>query len=66
MFQLSKNAWRELITNCDKLPENIKFSLTTPFAFTEQSVASVFQRIQQVFCIKIFNLIKFFKRDRDT
>lgn len=39
MFQLSKDEWKELITNCDKLPENIKFSPTTPFAFTEQGVA---------------------------
>ena len=39
MFQLSKEVWKEVITNCDKLPENIKFSPTTPFAFTEQGVA---------------------------
>jgi hypothetical protein len=39
MFQLSKDEWKEVITNCDKLPENIKFSPTTPFAFTEQGVA---------------------------
>ena len=28
-----------VITNCDNLPENIKFSPATPFAFTEQGVA---------------------------
>ncbi|MDY7395371.1 ORF6N domain-containing protein [Aureibaculum sp. 2210JD6-5] len=39
MFQLKKDEWKELITICDKLPENIKFSPTTPFAFTEQGVA---------------------------
>tara|TARA_R110000744_G_scaffold19420_1_gene51334 strand:+ start:1317 stop:1835 length:519 start_codon:yes stop_codon:yes gene_type:complete len=39
MFQLSKDMWKEVITNCDNLPENIKFSPTTPFAFTEQGVA---------------------------
>ncbi|TSE03989.1 ORF6N domain-containing protein [Aquimarina algiphila] len=39
MFQLSKEVWKEVITNCDNLPENIKFSPTTPFAFTEQGVA---------------------------
>ena len=42
MFQLSKDEWKEVITNCDKLPENIKFSPTTPFAFTEQGVAMLF------------------------
>jgi len=39
MFQLSKAEWKEVITNCDNLPENIKFSPATPFAFTEQGVA---------------------------
>ena len=39
MFQLSKEAWKELITICDKLPEGVKFSPATPFAFTEQGVA---------------------------
>lgn len=39
MFQLSKEEWKEVITICDNLPENIKFSPTTPFAFTEQGVA---------------------------
>ncbi|WP_273277542.1 ORF6N domain-containing protein [Maribacter polysiphoniae] len=39
MFQLSKEVWKEVITICDNLPENIKFSPTTPFAFTEQGVA---------------------------
>lgn len=34
MFQLSKNEWQELITICDNLPENAKFSPVTPFAFT--------------------------------
>ena len=39
MFQLSKDEWKEVITNCDNLPENVKFSPATPFAFTEQGVA---------------------------
>jgi ORF6N domain len=39
MFQLSKEEWNEVITKCDNLPENIKFSPATPFAFTEQGVA---------------------------
>ena len=39
MFQLNKVEWQELITNCDKLPESIKFSPQTPFAFSEQGVA---------------------------
>ena len=39
MFQLSKAEWKGLITNCDNLPENAKYSPATPFAFTEQGVA---------------------------
>jgi hypothetical protein len=35
MFQLSKEEWKQLITICDNLPETIKFSPATPFAFTE-------------------------------
>lgn len=39
MFQLTKDEWREVITICDNLPEGVKFSPATPFAFTEQGVA---------------------------
>lgn len=39
MFQLNKSEWQELITNCDKLPANVKFSPASPFAFTEQGVS---------------------------
>lgn len=39
MFKLTKNEWQELITNCDKLVETLKFSPSTPYAFTEQGVA---------------------------
>jgi hypothetical protein len=39
MFQLTKEEWQELITNCDNLPETAKFSPSTSYAFTEQGVA---------------------------
>ena len=39
MFQLSKNEWNEVIANCDKLPDKVKFSPATPFAFTQEGVA---------------------------
>lgn len=38
MFQLSESEWKELITICDNLGK-MKFSPTTPLAFTEQGVA---------------------------
>ena len=39
MFELSKEEWQEVITNCDNLPSTMKFSPALPFAFTEQGVA---------------------------
>ena len=39
MFPLTKKEWQELITNCDNLPDGVKFSPATPFAFTEQGVS---------------------------
>jgi len=39
MFQLTKTEWQEVITFCDNLPDTIKFSPVTSFAFTEQGVA---------------------------
>lgn len=39
MFELTKDEWQEVITICDNLPQTIKFSPATPFAFTEQGVA---------------------------
>lgn len=38
MFQLSKVEWQEVITICDNLPEGVKFSPASPFAFTEQGI----------------------------
>ena len=38
-FQLTKDEWQELITNCDKFPENIRHTPTQPLAFLEQGVA---------------------------
>lgn len=39
MFQLLKDEWMELITICDKFPNNIHHSPVPPIAFTEQGVA---------------------------
>lgn len=39
MFKVDKEEWKKVITDCDNLPENIKYSPSTPFAFTEQGVA---------------------------
>ena len=39
MFKLTEVEWKEVITNCDNLPESIKYSPQTPFAFSEQNKA---------------------------
>ena len=39
MFKLTEVEWKEVITNCDNLPESKKYSPQTPFAFSEQGVA---------------------------
>ena len=35
MFELTKAEWREVVTNCDHIPETMKYSYIPPFAFTE-------------------------------
>ena len=32
MFQLTKKEWQEVITNCDNLTEEVKFSPSLPLA----------------------------------
>ena len=39
MFQLTKQEWYEVITICDNLRNNIKYSPITPLAFTQEGVA---------------------------
>lgn len=39
MFELMKTEWIVLVAICDQLPENLKHSSVTPFAFTQEGVA---------------------------
>ena len=39
MFELTKTEWIELVAICDQLPEKLKHSTVTPFAFTQEGVA---------------------------
>lgn len=51
MFQLTKPEWKEVITICDNLNNNLKFSPVNPMAFTEQGVAmlsSVLNSVQSI------------------
>ena len=38
MFELSKDEWFELVTNCDHIPDTMKHSYIPPYAFTEHGV----------------------------
>jgi ORF6N domain len=38
MFQLSPNEWREVVTNCDLLLPNARYTSVLPLAFTEHGV----------------------------
>ncbi len=53
MFQLNKREWKVLITICDNLPKNLKFSPSMPFAFTEQGVAMLSSVLRSKKAIKI-------------
>lgn len=39
MFELTKEEWDGLVTNCDQFPESLKHSSVNPMVFTEQGVA---------------------------
>jgi len=39
MFELTRDEWETLITNCDNLSNDNRFKPFPPFAFTEQGVA---------------------------
>ncbi|MDQ7817689.1 MAG: ORF6N domain-containing protein [Melioribacteraceae bacterium] len=52
MFQLTKNEWQELITNCDNL-DSYKFSPSPPFVFTEQGVAMLSSVLNSKRAIKV-------------
>ncbi|RZK57270.1 MAG: ORF6N domain-containing protein, partial [Pedobacter sp.] len=65
MFQLNKEEWQELITICDNLPKNAKFSPAPPFAFTEQGVAMLSSILNSEKAIKVnIEIIRIFARIR--
>ena len=65
MFQLTKEEWQELITNCDKFPQNLKHSPVTPLAFTEQGVTMLSCILNSEHAIHInIQIIRVFTRIR--
>jgi hypothetical protein len=53
MFQLTKTEWKEVITNCDNLPEGVKYSPATPFSFTEHGVLMLSSVVNSDRAIKV-------------
>lgn len=53
MFELSKDEWSGLITNCDKFPANIRHTPTPPMAFTEQGVAMLSSVLRSKVAIEV-------------
>ena len=54
MFELTKSEWQEVITICDNLPQTVKFSPATPFAFTEQGVAMLSSVLRSQKAIEVY------------
>lgn len=65
MFQLNKNEWNELIANCDKLPENIKYSPAIPSAFTQEGIAMLSSVLRSPIAIQVnINIMRAFVKTR--
>ena len=61
MFQLSKDEWNKVITNCDNIPENLKYNPSTPFAFSEQGVSMLSSVLRSKIAIQVnINIIRAF------
>ena len=54
MFQLTDNEWKELVTKCDRLPENIKHSSVLPSAFTQEGVASLSGVLRSPIAVNVY------------
>lgn len=53
MFELTSNEWREVVTNCDHLLSNARFSNVLPFAFTEHGVTMLASILKSERAIKM-------------
>ena len=53
MFELTPNEWREVVTNCDHLPSNARFTSVLPFAFAEHGVTMLASILKSERAIKM-------------
>ena len=55
----------ELIANCDKLPENIKYSPAIPSAFTQEGIAMLSSVLRSPIAIQVnINIMRAFVKTR--
>lgn len=65
MFELTKREWTEVIANCDNLPRNLKYTPSSPFAFTENGVAMLSSVLKSPLAIQVnINIMRAFTRMR--
>lgn len=65
MFKLTKGEWREVIANCDNLSQNMKFTPSMPFAFTENGVAMLSSVLRSPLAIQVnINIMRTFTKMR--
>lgn len=65
MFELTKREWAEVIANCDKLPQNLKYTPALPFAFTENGVAMLSSVLKSPLAIQVnINIMRAFTKMR--
>lgn len=65
MFELTKREWTEVIANCDNLHRNLKYTPSSPFAFTENGVAMLSSVLKSPLAIQVnINIMRAFTRMR--
>lgn len=52
-FSLEKEEWKEVITNCDNLPEMVKYSPAPPTAFTQEGIAMLSSVLRSEIAIQV-------------
>ena len=53
MFQLTKMEWKEVVANCDNLPDGVKYNPTQPRVFTQEGVSMLSGVLRSKVAIKI-------------
>ena len=66
MFVLKECEWKELVTNCDQLPKEMKHTSALPFAFTQEGVAMLSGILRSSVAVQVnINIMRAFVRMRE-